>query len=182
MAKKQILKKRLLDISNLPDYIRPVIDYDGSIITNWYVDSKDLVIYKYLGNGEARIATPYLNKGNSKKTKWKYGYYKVHIGKGLYNFHWVLARAFLPGYEKGLCVDHIDNDSTNNSLSNLQWISRRENTIKYWNSCNEEDRQRYLESYTNGVKKAHSEGKYKEHLEKIDIWRYRGGRVKNENN
>lgn len=63
-----------------------------------------------------------------------YLYLSVSI-KGLISrhilVHQLIASAFL-GYEFGgnLVVDHIDNDKTNNNLSNLQLITQRENIAR----------------------------------------------------
>lgn len=55
---------------------------------------------------------------------------------GMY-IHRLMAKAFLPVPDKyleldsfDLCVDHIDNNSKNNTLDNIQWISRCENSKK----------------------------------------------------
>ncbi len=67
-----------------------------------------------------------------------------------YFVHQLVAMAFLnhiPNGNTGLVVDHIDNDSLNNNLENLQLISSRKNTSKdrtggtsqyvgvSWNKC-----------------------------------------------
>lgn len=58
------------------------------------------------------------------------------ISKKVY-VHRLMAFAFIDVPDRyneldlfDLVVDHIDNDSTNNKLSNLQWLSRSENTKK----------------------------------------------------
>lgn len=65
-----------------------------------------------------------------------YGYHTVCLmkeSKGRTTLvHVLVAEAFL-GYnvnEKGIVCDHIDEDKTNNKLSNLQLITHRENVIK----------------------------------------------------
>jgi hypothetical protein len=42
--------------------------------------------------------------------------------------HRLVARAFVPGYFEGATVDHLDGDKTNNAASNLEWVTRSENT------------------------------------------------------
>jgi len=42
----------------------------------------------------------------------------------------LLCDAFQGGLKRGFVVDHIDEDKTNNDLSNLQQISYRENVIR----------------------------------------------------
>jgi hypothetical protein len=64
------------------------------------------------------------------------GYYFVHLFKNKKHksqrIHVLVAMAFLNHIpnKQNLVVDHIDNDKTNNKLSNLQILSQRENTNK----------------------------------------------------
>jgi hypothetical protein len=68
------------------------------------------------------------------------GYLRVLLSENgkskIREIHQLVAEAFLNhtpcGYK--LVVDHIDNDKTNNKVSNLQLITQRENASK--NSCN----------------------------------------------
>lgn len=108
---------------------------------------------------------PYLNT-NGGSAKWRYGYYKFCY-KGIRIVHTLVAKAFVPGYKPGLVVDHINNDSRDNRAENLQWISRGENTEKFWASLSEADLKRYKEKYSEGLKKAHKAGKYNEHLKNL---------------
>ena len=69
-------------------------------------------------------------------------YARIGISNSLYLFHRVLATTFsdqIKGWDRVLAdvdrkkiwvVDHIDNDKSNNALSNLQWITNRENIQK----------------------------------------------------
>ena len=43
--------------------------------------------------------------------------------------HRLVARAFVDGYDKGLVVNHKDENKVNNRAENLEWISYRENTM-----------------------------------------------------
>lgn len=68
----------------------------------------------------------------------KQGYRMVRLSKGNQDtrcrtIHLLVASAFLDHHSDGtqkLVVDHIDNDPSNNNLSNLQIISQRENSSK----------------------------------------------------
>jgi hypothetical protein len=41
----------------------------------------------------------------------------------------LVAIAFIPNTNKKTCVDHIDNDRTNNNINNLRWVSNQENSM-----------------------------------------------------
>lgn len=59
------------------------------------------------------------------------GYMTVHLSRDgnskRHPVHKLVAIAFVDGYVKGLEVDHIDADRTNNISSNLQWVTHEEN-------------------------------------------------------
>lgn len=62
------------------------------------------------------------------------GYYRVSYSVNgiMLNklVHRLVLETFDPRPEGDYVVDHIDNDKSNNCLSNLQWLSRRENLRK----------------------------------------------------
>ena len=41
--------------------------------------------------------------------------------------HRLVASAFLPNIENRLCVDHIDTNKANNTVTNLRWVTHKEN-------------------------------------------------------
>lgn len=59
------------------------------------------------------------------------GYLKVRTSvnnkKTCIKVHRAVAEAFIPNPEHKPQVDHIDGDKTNNNVSNLRWVSNREN-------------------------------------------------------
>lgn len=59
------------------------------------------------------------------------GYLLVHLYKNNdssnHRIHRLLAQAFIPKPENKPEVNHIDEDKTNNIVSNLEWVTSREN-------------------------------------------------------
>jgi len=43
--------------------------------------------------------------------------------------HRIIAEAFIPRVENKNVVNHINNDKTNNSISNLEWCTKSENCL-----------------------------------------------------
>ncbi|QHV91702.1 endodeoxyribonuclease [Lacticaseibacillus paracasei] len=66
----------------------------------------------------------------------------------------LLALTWLPNLDHLSDVDHIDNDRLNNSLSNLAWVSHRDNLVK--------DHRRQLMRRANGrpIKRLNDDGSY----------------------
>ena len=57
------------------------------------------------------------------------GYLQVGLGRirNAAPVHRLVARAFIPNPENKPCIDHIDGDRTNNNLTNLRWVTIKEN-------------------------------------------------------
>ena len=45
--------------------------------------------------------------------------------------HRIVAEAFIPNPNNLPTIDHIDGDKTNNHVSNLEWVTHRENCRRY---------------------------------------------------
>ena len=67
------------------------------------------------------LAKAYNNRGYLMTTLWK-----NNVSRS-YTIHILVARAFVEG-DHSLTVDHIDGNKLNNDPSNLEWITREENT------------------------------------------------------
>ena len=61
----------------------------------------------------------------------QHGYHSVALTTGANKFnrkvHILVLNAFLNNLENKPCVDHIDNDKSNNNISNLRWKTHTEN-------------------------------------------------------
>ena len=49
-----------------------------------------------------------------------------------FRMHYLIGRAFVPGYAPHLCINHIDGNKTNNTPENLEWVTIARNTERAW--------------------------------------------------
>lgn len=88
-----------------------------------YLINKDGVIYS--------LKTRKFLKPNVNKYGYKRFCFVDDNNKRVKKFlHILLALMFIPNPNNLDTVDHIDNNSKNNSIDNLQWLSRKDNVIK----------------------------------------------------
>lgn len=74
-----------------------------------------------------------------KTNKNNAGYLYVVLRKKLYLVHRLVAKAFIDNPNNLSDVDHIDGNKENNDVLNLQWLSHRDNIIKYYESTRLDD-------------------------------------------
>lgn len=81
---------------------------------------------KYEINKEGDIRNKSTLKSLSQNLGTK-GYYQVNIGNTCRKVHRLLAETFIENVNNLETVNHIDGNKVNNSLSNLEWMSRQDN-------------------------------------------------------
>jgi len=91
-------------------------------INGTYILSSDGKIYSKLSN---KYLKPYLN---TKK------YACVTMFKKDERIHRLVAEHFIPNPNNLPQVNHIDGNKLNNDISNLEWVSNRDNVLHYHNS------------------------------------------------
>lgn len=96
---------------------------------------------KVIVTSTGRVFRRYVVKKGNKPVGWtefrevkpwlSSGYLSVTIPTISYSkncsIHRLVAEAFIPNSENKPCVDHIDGDRTNNNLTNLRWVTSKEN-------------------------------------------------------
>lgn len=88
--------------------------------------------YHYYATDDGHIYSEHLKRIISEFTD-KDGYKKVRLSNGdgsrkVFSVHRLVLETFLPNINSDkLQVNHIDGDKTNNKLSNLEWVTCKEN-------------------------------------------------------
>lgn len=106
-------------------------------INNFLSEIKE---YYYITKDGQVISSARRNKKILKPSKKKNGYLQVSLVKNdgsikYISIHRLVALAFLPKNNNGaLQVNHIDGDKENNSFSNLEWVTSKENISHAWNN------------------------------------------------
>lgn len=100
---------------------------------NGWVPIKWDTSYEINRDGEVYFKGGYTSNGKRRrsqfvaKTLGDKGYYIVHLNKKVYLLHRLIAETFIPNPNNLPEVDHIDGTRQNNSISNLRWVTHKEN-------------------------------------------------------
>lgn len=143
------------------------------LILTW--DGKSGRVFKRTETGHFKEFKVYINKFKAGKSEVAYFafHYTFKFPDGttrgtVIKFHNALAQvAKLPFYRKGKVADHIDRNTLNNNLDNLQWVTKGQNSKFNWTRLSKEEKLARRISYAKGVAAGHAKGNYKKHLDKL---------------
>lgn len=100
----------------MEEIFRDVVGYEGRYMVSNLGNVKSL---RYQNKNEERVLAPINHHG---------GYQIVHLGaKHIKMIHVLVAEAFIPRKKGKGIVNHIDGNKHNNVVTNLEWVSAKEN-------------------------------------------------------
>lgn len=115
---------------NINKYLK---DNGINIEEKWIYLNNEKSNYKIRSNGEV-LSVNFNKTGKSKLRKISisrtgYRYIVLHHKGKMYKFqlHQLVAKYFIPNPENKSQVNHIDGDKSNNDVSNLEWVTSKEN-------------------------------------------------------
>lgn len=132
-VKRRKYRPNILFLEYFPDeyILRKIKDLEVSIGGTWkqlkdweyiYLINNNGLLYKLDFDGFANGSVK--DNGYIKVSLCRKGNKAVHS-----HVHRLVANTFIPNPENKPEVNHIDGDKTNNSVSNLEWVTRSENGI-----------------------------------------------------
>jgi hypothetical protein len=121
-------KQKYYEQSILPKNISMFPNY---LFAEWIV-IEDFPLYEICKEGFVRNKdTKKVLKNTIDYSVKTHPYKKIRLrkenGKENVRLHRLLAKTFIPNLENKPFIDHMDKDTLNNSLENLQWVTPKEN-------------------------------------------------------
>lgn len=117
-------------MSKLVEEWRPIAGYEGLYeVSDWGRVRSVLRIVK-CGKDSERIFGGKIIKFAYKQNAKYHRYYLHKKGEKnkWFSCHRLVAEAFIPNPENKPCIDHIDGNPENNTVSNLRWVTHQENS------------------------------------------------------
>ena len=112
------------EIRNMEEW-KDIKDMNGYYQISNFGNVKSFITYRQNKKETGKILKPFLV---TKK------YQTVSLFSKSYSVHRLVAEHFIPNPNNLPQVNHIDGDKTNNNISNLEWVTNRENSIHYHKS------------------------------------------------
>lgn len=100
----------------MEEIFKDIVGFEGKYQVSNFGNVKSL---NYQNTSKAKLLTP---------IKHHCGYLLVHLGTSKIKMvHTLVANAFIPNPDNKKCVNHIDGNKQNNAVSNLEWVTYKEN-------------------------------------------------------
>jgi hypothetical protein len=131
---------------DMTETFKDIVGYEGLYQISDLGNVKSLPKGDGNGNRE-RILKPEINKKNHTN------YHRVTLSKNCstkrFLVHRLVAEHFIPSISNKSFVNHIDNDGTNNCVTNLEWCTQVDN-MKHSSDQGRQDTARYLGGVASG--------------------------------
>lgn len=131
--------ERWLDIEDLPnEEWKDIKDFEGLYQISNYGRVKRLGYWRnYIGRNQfTSFESRYFVDEHILKVKYdrylRVQLYKTSKESRLYSIHQLVGETFIPNPDNKPIIDHKNNNTYDNTVSNLQWVTYKENTDYSW--------------------------------------------------
>lgn len=109
MRIKDYLYESSLEFRDVPGWPKYAVNTEGEVLNK--ITGKYVSPWKHTGKGSTYLRVTLRDKGRRLNAR----------------VHRLVAMAFIPNPDKHSDVDHIDGDTFNNNVENLEWVPSEEN-------------------------------------------------------